>query len=81
MDIAQLGFLGLIGLGTVNALSLWKSTMDSKLKLIISGVVVFIATFIPVELGNIIADKAKLAIEVALASSGGYTLAKRAGGQ
>jgi hypothetical protein len=81
MDFSQITFLGLIGLGTVNVLTMYKSDMDSKLKFGISAAVVFIATFIPAELGNIIFDKLKLAIEVALASSGGYTLAKKAGGK
>lgn len=81
MDIVNITFLGLIGLGTVNALTMWNPKLDSKTKLIISGVVVFAATFIPAELGNIFLDKAKVAIEVALASSGGYKLATKAGGK
>lgn len=81
VDLATLTFYGLIGLGTVNALTMWKPDLDSKVKLLLSGVVVFAATFIPVELGNVFLEKAKIAIEIALASSGGYKLATKAGGK
>jgi hypothetical protein len=81
MDLVNLTFLGLIGLGTVNVIGFFKPDMDSRLKFALSFAVIFTATFVPVELGSIILDKAKLAISVALTFSGIYKLATKAGGQ
>ena len=80
MDLASISFLGLIGLGTVNVISFFKADMDSRLKFFLSFVVVLAATFVPAEFGNIILDKAKLALEVALSASGLYKVATKAGG-
>lgn len=74
VNFADITFLGLIGIGAVNVITMIRPTLDSKLKFVLSALIVFIATFIPVELGNVILEKAKLAIEVAFASSGTYKL-------
>ena len=81
MDIASLTFLGLIGLGTVNVISFFKADMDSRVKFAISFAVILAATFIPAELGSVILDKAKVALEIALSASGIYKIAQKAGGE
>lgn len=80
MDITSLTFLGLVGLGTVNVITFFKDDMDSRVKFAISFVVIMAASFIPAELGSIILDKAKVALEIALAASGVYKVAQKAGG-
>lgn len=80
MDLTSLTFVGLVTIGVVNVISFFKPELDSKVKFAISVVTAFIVTFIPAELGNIILEKAKIAIEVAFAASGGYKLFTKAGG-
>lgn len=80
MDLTNVTFIGLTSLGIVNVLSFFFPTMDSKVKFGASIAAAFALTFVPVELGNVILDKAKVALEVAFASSGGYKLATKAGG-
>jgi hypothetical protein len=81
MDLTNLTFVGLITIGVVNVLSFYKPDMDSKVKFAISVCVAFAVTFVPVELGNIVLEKAKIAISVAFASSGAYKLVTKAGGK
>jgi len=71
----------LVVIGTVNVISFFNKDMDSRMKFGISLAVAFAVSFIPVELGNIILEKLKDAITVALAASGGYKLFQKAGGQ
>lgn len=80
MDIANLSFVGLATLGAVNVMTFFKKDMDSKLKFGFSIVFAFLLTFIPAELGSILLEKSKLAIETAFAVSGGYKLVTKMGG-
>jgi hypothetical protein len=80
MDLTNITFVGLITLGVVNVISFFKPAMQSSIKFGISILVAFALTFIPADLGNIILDKAKIAIEVAFAASGTYKLASKVGG-
>lgn len=80
MDIASLTFLGLIGLGTVNVITFFRPDLDPRVKFGLSFLVIFLATFVPVEMGNIILDKAKVALETALVFSGVYKLSQKIGG-
>jgi hypothetical protein len=81
MDFQSLTFVGLMTLGIVNVVTFWKPDMDSKLKFALSIASAFALTFVPAELGNVILEKAKLALEVAFAVSGGYKIATRIGGK
>lgn len=81
MNLADLTFVGLMTLGFVNVLTFYKPNLDSKVKFGASVVVAFVLTFVPVELGNVILEKAKVSLETALAASGAYKLATKAGGQ
>lgn len=81
MDLATLTLTGLAAIGVVNVVSFFKPDMDSRVKFVLSAVVAFAVTFIPQELGMVILDKAKEAITVALAASGVYKLAMKAGGE
>lgn len=80
MDLTNITFVGLATLGVVNAITLFKSDLDSKYKFLISVVVAFGLAFVPAELGNQLLDKMKVAVEVAFAASGAYKLAQKAGG-
>lgn len=79
MDFAGLGFVGLIAIGAVNVASWRFPNLTSMQKFAISVVVAFAASFIPVEIGNMIYDKLVLAISVALGSSGVYKISQVVG--
>jgi hypothetical protein len=81
MDIFQMGLVGLVALGAVNVVTFFKPDMDSKLKFAISLVVAFLVAFVPLDIGNIILDKLRLALEAAFAASGTYKLFTKAGGE
>lgn len=76
----SLTFVGLATLGIVNVISFYKPDLDSKTKFLISIVAAFGLTFVPAEIGNILLDKMKVALEVAFAASGTYKLAQKVGG-
>jgi hypothetical protein len=79
MDFSNMTFVGLATLGVVNVIGFFKPTLDSKTKFGLSIAAAFAFTFIPAELGNLIADKLKLAIEIAFAVSGSYKIATKIG--
>lgn len=81
MDIQSLTFLGLVGFGTVTVISFFKPDMDSRIKFALCVLAVFIATFIPVDLGNIILNKVKMSLEVAIAFAGAYKFAAKISGR
>lgn len=81
MDIFQMGLVGLVALGAVNVVTFFKPDMDSRLKFAISVVVAFVVAFIPNDIGNILLDKMRLALEAAFAASGTYKLFTKAGGE
>lgn len=81
MDLTNIGFVALMTIGFVNVLSFWKPTMDSKVKIGVSIAFAFVLTFIPADMGNLIANKLKEAIEIALLATGGYKVAQKVGGQ
>jgi protein-S-isoprenylcysteine O-methyltransferase Ste14 len=80
-DLINLTLVMFVGIGVVNVISFFKPNIDSRIKFVIAFVAVLAITFIPVELGSIILEKVKIALEVALASSGIYKIAQKAGGQ
>lgn len=80
IDLQNITLVGLAAIGAVNVLTMWKPGIESKYKFIASLVVAFIFTFVPADLGNLILDHAKTALEVAFAASGVYKLASKAGG-
>ena len=80
MDLANATFIGLATLGMVNVTTFFYPNLDSKLKFGLSIVAAFVLTFVPPSIGVLVLDKAKLAIETALAVSGSYKLAMKVGG-
>ena len=80
MEFGSLTLAGLIAIGTVNVISFFKTDLDSKIKFAISFVVAFAVLFVPFEVGNVILQKIKDALEIALAASGTYKLATKVGG-
>ena len=81
MDLTNITFAGLAAIGVVNVITFFKPGLDNKVKFGLSFVTAFVFTFIPPELGNLLLDKAKTAIEIAFAISGTYKLAQKVGGQ
>lgn len=79
MDLQTISLAGLISIGAVNVLTMFKPEIDSKVKFIVSLIVAFGILFVPQELGNMLLDKLKLAIEIAFAASGAYKLATKSG--
>jgi hypothetical protein len=80
VDLSNITFVGLVTLGVVNVVTLFKSDLESKYKFIIAIIVAFGLTFVPEEFGSMILNHLKIALEVAFASSGVYKLAQKAGG-
>lgn len=80
MDILNMSLVGLVALGAVNVVTFFKPDMDSRLKFSISVLIAFVVAFIPADLGNLLLDKLRLALEAALAASGTYKLFSKAGG-
>lgn len=80
LDLGSYGFTGLMVIGAVNAVTILFGEMTNQQKLLLSFVVAIAVSFIPVEIGNLIYDKAVVALSVALASSGGYKIAQKVGG-
>lgn len=80
MDFTGTTFIGLMTLGAVNVITFFLKDLKSEYKFALSVGIAFALTFVPETIGNIILEKAKLALEIGLAASGGYKLATRAGG-
>lgn len=79
--LSNITFVGLAVLGIVNVVTMLKPGIDSKYKFLISIVAAFALTFVPKELGSILLDKMKVAVEVAFAASGTYKLAQKVSGE
>lgn len=80
MDFQSMTLAGLVAVGVVNVLTMWKPSMDSKLRFAISALAAFVVTFVPPDMGNMILEKAKDALMVAFAASGAYKIAQKTGG-
>lgn len=80
IDLGTATLAGLAVIGAVNVATIFRPTLDSKTKFLISLVVAFIIGFIPAELGSVILTRAKDAIAIAFAASGGYKLFQVTGG-
>lgn len=80
MDFQSMTFAGLATLGVVNVITFWKPELDSKVKFALSVGAALLFLFVPIDLGNLLADKIRQSIEIAFAVSGGYKLAQKAGG-
>lgn len=81
INLVEASFVGLMTVGFVNVISFYYPNLDSKKKFGLSVGVAFALTFVPAELGNIILEKAKVALEVAVGASGFYKLMQKAGGE
>lgn len=81
MDLAGTTFIGLITIGLVNVLSFFFPKMDSKVKFGVSVVFAFALTFVPADIGSVILDKLKIALEVSFSASGVYKIAQKIGGE
>lgn len=83
MDIPAMLNISLAGLaviGVVNLLTMYAPQMEAKTKILIAFMVAFTVSFVPADLGNIILNHLRTAIEVTFISSGVYKLAQKSGG-
>lgn len=80
VDLTSLTLTGIVALGVVNVIGMFKPDLDSRIKFAASFVVAFIVTFIPVSVSNILLQNIKVALEAAFGASGVYKLAQKAGG-
>lgn len=80
MDFTSMTFAGLATLGVVNVIGFFKPNLDSKVKFALSFGAAMAFLFVPADLGSMLAEKAKQAIEIAFAVSGAFKLATRMGG-
>lgn len=81
MDLQSLTLAGLASVGVVNVVSFFYPKLDSKIKFALSAVAAFaVIALVPADLGNQILEWAKEALVIALAASGGYKIASKAGG-
>lgn len=69
----------LVVIGAVNVVGFYKPNLDSRYKFVLSLVIAFAVSFIPADLGNLILERLRDAITVAVAASGAYKLFQVAG--
>lgn len=79
MDLTNVTLVGIAAIGTVNVISFFKPTMDSKLKWFLSFLVALTISFIPADLGSILLTHVKDAIYAATVGSGLYKIATKIG--
>ena len=72
LDLATASFVLLATFGAVSAVSFWKKDLTTQQKFLLSICFAFIFGFIPADLGNIVATKAKDAIAVGVTLNGVY---------
>ena len=71
MDIQSMSFVALITFGAVSAVNYWKK-LDSQMNLMLSVVIAIALSFVPADLGNLIANKIKEAVAIAIGLNGLY---------
>lgn len=79
MDLTSYTLAGLMTIGFVNVITMFKPDLDSRLKFGASILVAFAIGFIPADIGNVILEHLKEAITVAFAASGAYKLTQIVG--
>lgn len=81
MDLGTIGLVGVMAIGAVNIVSFFKPNMDSRIKVAISFVVALLTSLIPADIQSVVLEKISIAVAATLASSGGYKIAQKMGGQ
>jgi len=82
IDISQLPSVGLFSFGAVwiidyVAKKYFRKTLDTTTKLILMGVIAFGVGYVPAELANELANRIKVAIEIAVSFTGFYQGGKK----
>ena len=81
LDLLQLGAVGLLTLGAVKSVDIfavWKNyTLGSETKWLLAVGFAFLFGFIPAEFGNFFLDKAKDALQIAVAVTGVFKLIEK----
>ena len=82
MDLTSVTLAGLAAVGVVNVVTFFVPNLDSKVKFALSTVAAFLViALVPQALGSVWLEWIKQSLVVALAASGGYKIATKAGGQ
>ncbi len=71
IDIASAGFVLLATFGAVSAVNFWKK-QTSQMNFILSVVFAIVFSFVPPDLGNVIVNKVRDAVAIALSLNGAY---------
>lgn len=80
IDLANASFGLLMSIGFVNVLTFFKPDMNSQFKFFLTIIFAFALTYVPADLQSDLLNRAKVAIELALAGSGTYKVAQKIGG-
>ena len=82
INLLQLGAVGLLTLGAVKSFDIfaeWKNySLGSEQKWLLALLFAFLFGFIPAEFGNFFLDKAKDAVQIAVAVTGVFKLIEKA---
>lgn len=79
MDFQTVTLPGLIAIGVVNVIAMFKPELDGRIKFGLSALAAFAVLFVPQNISNIVLENLKVALEAAFAASGVYKLAQKAG--
>jgi hypothetical protein len=71
IDLASMGFVALVTFGAVAALNFWKK-QSTKANFVWSVLIAFALSFVPADVGGLIANRIKDALAVALSLNGLY---------
>ncbi len=80
LDLGNITLVGLAVIGAVNAVTLFRPDLDSRIKFGISVLVALIIGFIPANLGAEILNRLVTALTAAAVASGGYKISQKLGG-
>jgi len=72
--------LGTMTIGFVNIVLFFKPDLDSKIKILLAFLFAFAWGYVPATIAVDLLNRLKIAIEIALSSSGIYKLVTKAGG-
>lgn len=75
-----LSLAGLVSIGAVNLLLMFRPNVDSRIKFVVQFIFAFAVLFIPTDISNFLLEKTIEALKITFAGSGLYKLVSKAGG-
>ena len=81
MDVVlQFGLQGVVAFGAVGVISHFKKDLTTEMKLGLLFVTAFLVGFVPADLGDVLFNRVKEAVGIALGIHATWTVAKKVGG-